>query len=133
LLFQHDRPVGVNKELPEAFGIEAADLHGAPGIAVRGEIDLAAVPALTEALDAGIRESTGTFVIDLCDVEFLDSSGLGALMCARALLGREERPLAIVCPPGAVRRLFEIAGVADLLYVYGSREEASDALVPPAA
>jgi hypothetical protein len=54
-------------------------------------------------------------------------------MRARALLGRDERALAIVCPPGAVRRLFEIAGVADLLFVYSSREEASDALVPPSA
>ena len=53
------------------------------------------------ALDAAIRDSSGAFVIDLCDVEFLDSSGLSVLMRARALLGREERALAVVCPPGS--------------------------------
>jgi hypothetical protein len=52
-------------------------------------------------------------------------------MRARALLGREERALAVVCPPGPVRRLFEVAGVIDLLFLYSSREEAAAALVPP--
>ena len=115
---------------PRAFGVRHAELRGAPGVAVQGEVDVSAVPSLVEALDAAIRESAGAFVIDLCDVEFLDSSGLSALMRARALLGREERALAVVCPPGPVRRLFEVVGVADLLFLYGSREEAAAALVP---
>ena len=88
---------------PRAFGVEESELGGAPGVAVHGEADVSAVPALVEALDAAIRDSAGAFVIDLCDVEFLDSSGLSALMRARALLGREERALALVCPRGPVR------------------------------
>jgi anti-sigma B factor antagonist len=116
---------------PPGFGVEDADLRGAPGVAVHGAVDVSAVPALVEALDAAIRESAGAFVIDLCDVDFLDSSGLGALMRARALLGRDDRPLAVVCPPGPVRRLFDVAAVADLLFLYESREEAAAALVPP--
>ena len=116
---------------PQPFGVEESELGGAPGVAVRGEVDVSAVPALVEALDAAIRDSAGAFVIDLCDVEFLDSSGLSALVRARALLGREERALAVVCPPGPVRRLFEVAAVADLFHLYGSREEAAAALVPP--
>jgi anti-anti-sigma factor len=115
---------------PAAFGVEKAELHGAPGVAVHGEVDVSAVPSLVEALDAAIRDSAGAFVIDLCDVEFLESSGLSALMRARALLGRDDRALAIVCPTGPVRRLFELAGVSDLFFLYGSREEAAAALVP---
>jgi anti-sigma B factor antagonist len=115
---------------PPAFGVVDAELHGAPGVAVHGEVDVSAVPSLVEALDAAIRDSAGAFVIDLCDVEFLESSGLSALMRARALLGRDDRALAIVCPTGPVRRLFELAGVSDLFFLYGSREEAAAALVP---
>jgi anti-sigma B factor antagonist len=115
---------------PRKFGVRRAELRGAPGVAIQGEVDVSAVPTLVEALDAAIRDSSGAFVIDVCDVEFLDSSGLGALMRARALLGREERALALVCPPGPVRRLFEVVGVADLLFLYGSREEAAAGLVP---
>ena len=117
---------------PEAFKVEDAALSGAPGVAVHGEVDVSTVPALVEALDAAIRASAGAFVIDLCEVGFLDSTGLSALMRARALLGRDERALAVICPPGPVRRLFEVAGVSDLLFLYDSREQASAALVPPA-
>jgi anti-sigma B factor antagonist len=115
---------------PRGFEVEHTELGGAPGVAIHGEVDVDAVPFLAEALEAAIRDSAGAFVIDLVDVEFLDSSGLGALMRGRALLGREERSLAIVCPPGPVRRLFEVVGVADVLFLYGSREEAAAALVP---
>jgi anti-anti-sigma factor len=114
------------------FEIAEQNLHGAPGLAVRGEVDVSSMPQLTEALDDAIRESEGAFVIDLCDLEFLDSSGLSALMRARALLGRDDRALAVICPPGPVRRLFEVTGVTDLLFLYESREAAAEALVPPA-
>jgi anti-anti-sigma factor len=115
---------------PRAFAVHDAPLRGAPGVAVQGEVDVAAVPMLVAALDDAIRDSTGAFVIDLCDVEFLDSSGLSSILRARALLGRDDRALAVVCPPGPVRRLFEVAAVADLLFLYDSREEAAAALVP---
>jgi anti-anti-sigma factor len=102
----------------------------APGVAVRGEIDVATVPSLERALDTAIRATRGAFVLDLSDVEFVDSGGLHAVLRARALLAREDRALAVVCPPGPVRRLFDVAGVADLLFLYASREEAAEALVP---
>ena len=114
----------------QSFEIVEAELNGAPGVAIRGEIDLDAVPALEPALDAAIRDTSGAFVLDLCDLEFLDSSGLRLILRARALLAREDRALALVCPPGPVRRLFELAGIADLLFLYASREEAAAALLP---
>lgn len=114
----------------EAFAVVEASLGGAPAVAVVGEVDVAAVPTLVTALEDAIRASTGAFVIDLCELEFLDSSGLSVLLRARALLARDERGLAIVCPPGAVRRLFEVAGIADLLCLYDTREAAAGALVP---
>ena len=107
-----------------------AELNGAPGVAVRGEIDLDAVPRLESALDAAIRSTAGAFVLDLCDLDFLDSSGLRLILRARGRLAREDRALAIVCPPGPIRRLFELAGIADLLFLYASRDEAAAALVP---
>ena len=102
----------------------------APGVAVRGEIDVGTVAHLEQALDTAIRSSRGAFVLDLSDIEFLDSSGVHALLRARALLAREDRALAVVCPPGPARRVFDVAGIADLLFLYASREDAAAALVP---
>jgi anti-sigma B factor antagonist len=115
---------------PHPLTVVDAGLHGAPGVAIRGEIDVAAVPELEHALDVAILESSGAFVLDLSGVEFLDSTGLRLVLRWRALLARAERSLAIVCPPGAVRRLFDVAGIAELLFLYDSREAAAAALVP---
>ena len=51
--------------------------------------------------------------IDLSDLEFIDSSGLQVLLrkLLGGLLGREDRQLAVVCPYGPVRRVFELSGV----------------------
>jgi anti-sigma B factor antagonist len=113
-----------------SFSVVDVRIHGTPGVAVGGEVDLAAATELELALDSAIRESRGDFVLDLCELELLDSTGLRQILRARAWLAREERALAVVCPPGPVRRLFEHAGIADLLFLYDTPEEAAAALVP---
>jgi anti-sigma B factor antagonist len=112
------------------FAIDDAGLHDAPGVAVHGGVDISVADALEEVLDGAIRDSVGAFVIDLSDLDFLESTGLHVLQRARARLGREDRALAIVCPQGPVRRVFELSGLSELFVLYGSREEAAAALVP---
>jgi anti-sigma B factor antagonist len=113
-----------------AFPLDDPALRDAPGLAVRGEVDLGAASELEAALEAAIRESAGAFVVDLTDVAFIDSTGLTILLRTRALLGREDRPLAVVCPHGPVRRVFELSGVSEVFALYASREAAAAALVP---
>jgi anti-sigma B factor antagonist len=115
---------------PRAFEVDDAGPPGAPGVAVHGEVDIGNVQDLEVALDAAIHKSDGAFIVDLCDVGFLDSSGLHVLLRARSLLGREDRALAVICRPGPVRRVLELSGTTDLFFIYGSREEAAAALVP---
>ena len=115
---------------PQACWVGDLELDDVPGVTVRGEIDINSAEALEDALQRAIIASTGAFVIDLTEVEFLDSSGLAVLLRARGLLGREDRPLAVVLPPGPARRAFEVAGFADMFVTYTSRAEAENALVP---
>ena len=112
------------------FDVDDAGLSDAPGVAVHGEVDISVAEALEEALDAAIRESAGAFILDLSDLEFIESTGLQVLLRARGLLGREDRELVVVCPHGPVRRVFELAGLSELFALYGTREEAVAALVP---
>jgi anti-sigma B factor antagonist len=118
----------VAADLPPAFQVDWAPVSGAPGVAVRGEVDINTVAQLSEALDHAVRESSGALIVDLSDVVFLGSTGLTALVRARAQLGREERALLVVCPPGPVRRLFELVGIVDLFELFDSREEAAASL-----
>jgi anti-anti-sigma factor len=98
-------------------------LPGMAGVAVRGELELATAPELTAALDDAIRQTNGPFVIDLSQVGFLDSSGIACLMRARALLGRDDRELGLICPPGSARRALQITGVDELVALYATRDE----------
>jgi anti-sigma B factor antagonist len=105
-------------------------LRGAPCVALAGELDVAEVPPVERALDEAIAESAGAFLVDLCELEFLDSSGIRVLLRARAVLGRNDRTLALICPPGPVRRALELTGVSDLFTIYASRNGAAYAIVP---
>jgi anti-anti-sigma factor len=109
--------------------VEEAPIGDAPGLAVRGEVDIDAVAGLDRAFATAIFDSVGVFVVDLTEVTFLDSSGLATIMRARARLGRENRELAVVCPPGPARRLFEVTSMDELLSMFPSRREAAAALV----
>lgn len=115
---------------PPGFAVERAPLLGAPGVRVRGDVDIDTAPRLTEILDEAIQETRGAFVVDLCDVDFLASTGVNVLLRARAVLGRADRALVVVCPPGPARRIFEVAGIADLLALFDSREQAAASLQP---
>jgi len=105
-------------------------LRDMPGVAVHGEVDLHVVPDLEAALERAILDSAGAFLIDLSELDCIDSTGLHVLLRARGLLGREDRQLGVVCPHGAVRRVFELSGLSELFALYPTREEAAAALVP---
>ena len=52
----------------------------------------------------------------------MDSGGVNALLRTRALLGREERSLAVICPHGPVRRVLDVVGVAELFTIFATRD-----------
>ena len=118
--------------LPPEFAIEDAPLGAVPGVRLHGELDLHTAPQLTDSLDDIIRTTDGAFVVDLDDVAFLDSSTIAVLLHARALLGRADRDLVLVCRHGPIRRVFELTGVSDLFCLFPSRAAAEAALVPVA-
>ena len=110
--------------------ISATRIGGAHAIAVAGELDMETAPQLGEEVELAVWDTVGAFVLDLSEVTFLDSSGLHALLRARAYLAREDRSLVLVCPNGPARRVLDLASVLDTFVVYPSAEAAAEALVP---
>jgi anti-sigma B factor antagonist len=115
--------VSATRAVQPEFEVVEISVGAISGVAVRGEVELATTPALTLALDDAIRVSSGPFVVDLTAVDFLDSTGISCLVRARALLGQDDRPLALICPPGIARRALELTAIDELVPIYGSREE----------
>jgi anti-sigma B factor antagonist len=96
------------------FAIEEAR-EGGRVVLRPGEIDIATRPLLSSALERAAAE-TSEVRVDLSHVEFMDSTGLSALVTAHQALDR----LVIVCPPGPGRRALEVSGLLKLLDVVSS-------------
>ena len=99
---------------------------GAPVVSVLGEVDLATVLALEQALLVVTEDRTGDVIVDLTGCSFLDSRGLGALNAARARLERSERRLALVLANQSVLRTFQITRFDELFEIYPSLRAAVD-------
>jgi anti-sigma B factor antagonist len=86
--------------------------NGTAALAVAGELDLATVPALKDALAQ--LEGTPALELDLSGVSFMDSSGLRALLTARRDAQAAGRRLRLVAVPPAVSRVLELTRTAAL-------------------
>ncbi len=106
------------------FAVTAGDQQAAV-LSVRGEVDLGTAPLLREALRPALEHGSGPLVIDLCEVRFMDSTGVHVLVDAHRRLGPRRRRLAIACPEnGQVHTLLALVGLLDTLTVHRSRESA---------
>lgn len=123
------QPVFVSEGRRPGFA-QVVPLSGASGVAIRGDVDVHTAADLSAALDGAARDGDGAFVVDLSDVEFLDSAGVAALLRIRAVLGREDRDLLVVCQAGPPRRVLELAGIAELVELFETRERAAARLRP---
>jgi anti-sigma B factor antagonist len=97
----------------QPFGIAASSAYGRTVIAVSGELDFSSVDQLRGAL-AGALSGPDTHVsVDMSEVTFIDSSGLGCLIGAYNKLGTEGRVLTVVNPSRPVERLLRATGQLD--------------------
>jgi anti-anti-sigma factor len=77
------------------------------------------------ALSEAARDAVQGVVVDLSDVNFIDSSGLGALVELYQRLRRKKRRLAVVAPRGtAAAVLLNLSGLQNRLPIYEARQAA---------
>ena len=78
-----------------------------------GEVDLASVGQLEQAIADGVGEQeTTTILVDLAEVSFLDSTGIAALLKGRRLADHLGKRYSITGAQGLVSHVLELAGVA---------------------
>lgn len=100
---------------------------GGPGpiLHVAGELDIATVPELRARLRRAQAAGAEALVVDLSRVTFIDSTGLAALVAARAKLGAEGR-LGLVVNTPFVELVLEASGLDRVLAVFGDCAAAAD-------
>ena len=102
--------------VPDSRFTIATERLAADGAAVRlaGELDLAAVPALEEALRRVERWPVSSVLVDAAGVGFVDVTVIGRLAAAHQRLGAEGGGLFIVHPPDCLLRMLEVLDRVEL-------------------
>lgn len=97
-----------------------SESHGsAVLVAAEGELDLDSAPTLREALARAVDESrAGTVLVDLSGVNFMDSTGLHALIWASRAAEQRGGWLRLVSPSPQVTRIIALTDLSQLLPAY---------------
>lgn len=105
------------------FDVEVRDTDRAVVIGVSGELDLASSPGLEQELETGAASHAELVIVDLRQLEFMDSTGLSVLVRAHQRATENGQRFAVVRGPQQVERLLSLTGVADRLTLVDSPEE----------
>jgi anti-anti-sigma factor len=103
------------------------DSDGVFIVHVIGELDISHEEELRTELSRGVAESNGGIVVDLTDCEFIDSSGVRALLLGRQAQredGAGEGGLVIASGSTQIVRILSVMGVDEAIPVRPTVEEA---------
>jgi anti-anti-sigma factor len=81
-----------------------------------GELDMATVPKLRQALEELVDAGFRRLVLDLARVRFMDSTGLRLLIAARSDVHAGGGRLTFLPGPPQVQRIFDVTGLGDLFF-----------------
>lgn len=93
-------------------------------VTVSGEIDLATQGQLRAKLNDLVVAGHVDLVLDLSGVDFVDSTGLGALIGTRRRVHAFHGSLALVIPNEAVMKVFTITGLEKVFDIHDTLEAA---------
>ena len=87
---------------------------------LEGTLDLATVPELRQVLQGIAPPETTRLVLDVRDLEFCDSTGLGMMLGALRRMREGGGEFAISGAHGTVTRLLEVTGLDKIIPLTGS-------------
>lgn len=93
-------------------------------VTVSGEVDVYTAAQLRSALEDQIVAGQNALVVDLQDVGFIDSTGLGVLVGRLKTVKATGGRLSVVCSNERILRLFGITGLDQVLPIHDSVESA---------
>ena len=96
---------------------------GARVISISGEVDLMTAPELKESvygvLDSGVKE----LVLDMSELDFIDSSGLGVLVGTLKRVRSAGGSICLVCGRDSVLKVLRLTGLDKVFTIYERLED----------
>lgn len=112
------------------FSVSQDNVGDVPVLTVRGEVDVYSAPLLKEQIANSLTGAEASAVVDLSQVEFMDSTGLGALVAARTAAAEGGGRLPLVCDRDRILKLFQITGLDGVFEIHTTVDSAVAGLTP---
>jgi anti-sigma B factor antagonist len=106
------------------FDVETSEREGASVLTLRGEIDVYTAPQMRQAIVDLVDGGVTNVIVDMAQVDFLDSTGLGVLVEGLKRINSKDGTLSIVATQGRILKIFDITGLDRAFAIHASVEEA---------
>jgi len=107
------------------FQLEAIAVGGDCAVLrITGEVDIYTAPQVRERVIQLLADGVLHIITDLRDAQFMDSTGLGALVGSLKRLRLAGGSLRLVIGPGRIYNLFRITGLVNVFTLHESMAEA---------
>ena len=107
-----------------SFQIEAESHSSGAVVRLLGSCSMDCAAELTDRLVKLATEPHPVIVLDLSQLEFIESSGLGGIVAAHLKCRRRNAELRIAAPQPAILRILKLTRLTDLFRVFDSAEAA---------
>ena len=111
----------------ETFTIteEASEFGGGEALCVRvsGYLDAGNIQQFEVRINEIVGDSAKNIIVDLEELEYIYSAGIGVLLNAWNALSQIEGSLQIVNMPASIRRIFDVLGFSKVITIADTLEE----------
>ena len=104
--------------------LSTRETDGTTVVAVGGEIDVYTAPRLRDKFTELVAAGSYDIIVDMQNVEFLDSTGLGVLVGGLKKVRAHDGSLDLVCTQDRLLKIFRITGLAKVFVIHDSAESA---------
>ncbi len=106
------------------LSLTTREADGKTIVSVGGEIDVYTAPKLRDKISDLVAAGAYDIVVDMQQVEFLDSTGLGVLVGGLKKVRAHDGSLRLVCNQDRLLKIFRITGLAKVFVIHETADEA---------
>jgi anti-sigma B factor antagonist len=92
-------------------------------VTLAGSLDTDTAPQLQTRIDESIDSSVTALILDMKDLEFLSSAGLGVIFMTMKVLNSRKGKIMLLNLQPQIKRVFELIKALDGMNIFKDREE----------
>lgn len=95
------------------FSVDIDENQSHPIVYVKGEVDIYTCGKLRTALMDLIDRGQKKFILNLEDIHYIDSTGLGTIAHSAQAIQNDKGEICVVCTKPQIKKIFEVSGLEE--------------------